>query len=128
MKRLLNAVVLCSLAAIVVAGMVSVAYAEGVINWKVKISNPTDNNVYVSLYYDVSGKEVKEYTITKGASHTFETGAKCPSSLGGWVYGPQLSMADRCINGSAAFCTVICADSNWKITQHSDGAYHFDRD
>jgi len=128
MKRWLKAGMACGVALLVVAGMVSFAHAGGVINWKVKIKNASNNNVSVTLYYDIMGKEKKEHLINTGESYTFETGAKCPYSLEGWVYGAQLSMVRKCITGAASICSVACANTDWKITQHTDGAYHFDRD
>jgi hypothetical protein len=131
MKRWLKAVVVCSVAVMVVAGMVSFANAGGGINWKTKIKNESDHPVTVYLTYNVAGSDRKETRIEKGSSHTFETGAKCPFKLSGWVYDVQVAAVDRCVNGlegTGGVCSVVCSSTDWKIKKHTDGAFHFDKD
>jgi hypothetical protein len=129
MKTSVKTVMVWVIALMVVAGMFSYANAGGAVNWKVKVTNNTDKDVEVNLHYNVGGNYGMGYRINKGGSHTFETGAKCPFNLEGWVYGPQVSAVSRCVNGlESKVCSVVCADSDWKITVHADGAYHFDKD
>jgi hypothetical protein len=128
MKRCLKAAVACGVALMVVVAMVSFADAGGVIDWKAKVTNSSGHNVKVLPYYDVGGKEMKEQVINNGDSYTFETVNKCPFLLAGWVYDVSVSMAERCAAGIlAGACTIACYDTEWKITKHTDGAYHFDK-
>ena len=123
------------LACLIAVASIGVALAGGGINHKVKVKNDSDNDVTVYLFYSVQCDD-KEYRIAKGSSHTFETGAKCPVGLGGWVYGAAVSMVTRCTIGAekgvgANVCSncgwITCESSDWVIRKH-DSKYHFDKE
>jgi len=115
----------CAVAVMVVAGMLSFAEAGGGgINWKTKDENPTDQDHKVDLQYGAMGQKTKSYAISNHTSHTFETGAECPTAL------TAPGVVGRCTNGSETdgLCSAICADSTWKIKKYDDGKYHFHKE
>jgi hypothetical protein len=123
MKRPLKGVVACAIALMVVAGMGSLAEAGGKINWKTRVTNSTDGDASVDLFYGVGGGQIKNRTIPKGYSYTFETGKECPVRLEGMTASGWFIIG-KDMNGAGG---VNCADSEWSITQFNIGQYRFDK-
>ncbi len=134
-KQLKQGVAVMLLACLIAMASIGVALAGGGINHKVKVKNDSDNDVKVHFYYSMQCDE-QEYYIAKGSSHTFETGAKCPLGLQGWVYGAGVQMVTRCTLGpekgvGANVCSncggITCDSSDWVIRKH-ESKYHFDKE
>jgi len=134
-KQLKQGVALMLLACLIAMASIGVALAGGGINHKVKVKNDSDNDVTVRLIYSMQCDE-KEYRIDKGSSHTFETGAKCPLGLEGWVRVTGVRMITRCTLGpekgaGASVCShcagITCNSSDWVIRKH-DSEYRFDKE
>ena len=134
-KHLKLGVTVMLLACLIAMASIGVALAGGGINHKVKVKNDSDNDVSVKLFYSVQYDE-QEYRIAKGSSHTFETGAKCPIGLQGWVFGAGVSMVTRCTIGAEQGVGasvrdncgwITCNSSDWVIRKQ-DSKYHFDKE
>jgi hypothetical protein len=124
MKKSLKGVMACAIALMVVAGLVSLAEAGGAVNWKTRVTNSTDGDALVGLYYGVEGQRYDSRTVPKGYSYTFETGKECPVRLEGMMISVGSPIAKKCMTG---LCGFSCADSEWTISKHSDGQYRFDK-
>jgi hypothetical protein len=132
MKRRVRAVMVCSMALMLVAGMVSFADAGGTMNWKVTVKNTSEGIAQVTLYYGRGGEHTKVYRIPVGESYTFETGSGCPVELRAWIEGPGDRTNRMCMDGHEANyeCTAVCADSSWNFVllggrAQYGGYYHF---
>jgi hypothetical protein len=132
MKLGAAALFLACVIAVTSAGM---ALAGGGINHKTKVKNSSGKSIEVTFVYSL-GADEKHSTISNGSSHTFESGAKCPVGLEGWVPDDKVKVITRCIIGTekgsssvkSSCGAVSCYSTDWNIKKHSDGLYHFDKD
>lgn len=134
-KQLKQGIAVMLLACLIAMASIGVALAGGGVNHKTKVTNSSDNDVTVVFVYGMDVK-TQEYRINKNAQHTFESGAKCPVGLQGYVHGANVKMVTRCIVGTEkgggdvrdSCGSVSCWSSDWTIRKHDTGAYHFDKE
>ncbi len=134
-KQLKRGFAVMLLACLIAMASIGVALAGGGINHKVKVKNDSDRDVTVRLVYSMQCED-KDYSIAKGSSHTFETGAKCPLGLEGWVNGTAVLLVTRCTIGAeqgvgASVCSkcswITCESSDWVVRKHGS-EYRFDKE
>jgi len=114
-------VLACLFALALLVLWVDPAPASGGVDWKVKVTNPTNLACEVYLYVSPEGLD-EHKRIEPGSSYTFATGSKCPLSLDGYMYGVQEWMGKTCINGSGyPACGAACWNSEFKVCPTSVG-------
>lgn len=107
--------------------MVFTGFAPLAMAHNVTVHNATDSDIEVSCHYGVIPHK-KTARISPNLSHTFDTEARCPYALSGWVYKYFVSMVEKCttnIKEGSTDCAVSCWSSSWTIRKGYDGAYHF---
>ena len=98
-------------------------HAGGGINYKVTVGNPTDYKVKVWVFVrkvNLSEKLISNAVILNaGESHTWETGAKCPTGIEGQILaaGKWMKMKSMdCLGGDHNYETSVVSTCCWDIS------------
>jgi len=120
--RLKKRIGILALSSIMVMLFMQMAWAEGGINYKVKVRDYCGHDMTIKLHYGVGGNHTKTEKIKANGSVSFETGARCPYSISGEDPYHIFAMTPICASGGyGSSCMVDCESSDWKIVKF-DGA------
>jgi hypothetical protein len=110
-----------ALASFTVILFIQLAWADGGINYKVKVRDECGVGDWnITVKYGVGGNQTKSKTLSDKGSVTFETGARCPYSIdahhSAGIYAiPYRRCADG--NNDTSGCSVSCFGSDWKLVK-----------
>lgn len=109
------------------------AYAGGGVNHKVTVKNNTELDFTVELWVSkYINKEYSMVTIDPGQTHTFQTGALCPSGLYGraFIFGEIGQVVEKDVNfyyhifgykvSDPALFSAGCWSSSWLIVKEGE--------
>lgn len=110
-----------ALSSVMVMLFMQMVWAEGGINYKVKVRDYCGKDITIKLHYGVGGSHTKTEKIKANGSVKFETGARCPYSISAEDPYHINAMTTICSGGNYGGCSVNCESSDWKIVKF-DGA------
>ncbi|MEE9913037.1 MAG: hypothetical protein K4571_15090 [Deltaproteobacteria bacterium] len=139
MKQWLQAALVCGICMMIIGVTASFSTAGGVITYKLKIKNDTDDAICSLDVYTYKGWKERVQFLHPHDSKTVETnGMDCFVSLAyGSCFVTGASHNDiktKCIVGGRETSSpneclaVACYSSDWFIRRSSDGTYHFHRE